>query len=325
MYRIFIIFISLSLFVIELQAQNAKQFDINSNTVFKDKDGNRVGFETFLAWTSGKGYSMEPIFNQDGSLKEILVLEPAVSNGPIASNEFGSTPELVEKTPPFFDGYDLKGNFISLENYYDKVVVLKFWFTACRPCVEEMPALNHLVANYQHNPDVVFLAPSIDKPEVINNFLNRQAFHYNILPEARPIAQAYNVLGYPTHVVIGKSGQVEAVFQGVNRNIKEKLSAAIESGLGRFSGKKLNATNNPVATNTSSISNSQTDFTSKSAVSNSEEAVLEVNPQSIIINENNEIVPFGNFVELMNSKKYELKPGKDAVGNDIIRLVLITN
>ena len=318
MNRLLTLTLSLIVFCTSLQAQANKQFDINSSTVFKDKDGNRVGFETFLEWTSGKGYSMEPIFNEDGSLKEILVLEPSVSSGPLQTDEFGSTPELVERTPPHFDAYDMHGQFVSSENYFDKVIVLKFWFTACRPCIEEMPQLNHLVAKYQHNPDVVFLAPSIDDLATINNFLSRQDFGYKILPNARSVAQAYNVLGYPTHVVIGKSGKVEAVFQGVNRNIKDKLSVAIESGLGRIAGTPslgLRTAETPQRTS------SPSDFTAKNTAFSPTEPVLEVNPNSIIIDENNEVVPFEKFIELMNSKNYELKPDRDAVGNDIIKLV----
>ena len=311
-------------FSICLQAQNNKQFDINSNTVFKDKDGNRVGFETFLEWTSGKGYSMEPIFNDDGSLKEILVLEPSVSSGPLQSNEFGSTPELVEQAPPHFDAYDMQGQFISSENYFDKVIVLKFWFTACRPCVEEMPKLNRLVAKYQHHPDVVFLAPSIDDVQTINHFLSRQDFGYKILPNARPVAQAYNVLGYPTHVVIGKSGKVEAVFQGVNRNIGEKLSAAIESGLGRQTQTLSNQLNPPNRISQDRMPN-QSEFTSRAVSAVGKQDVLEVNPNSIIIDENNKQVSFDQFIELMNSKQYELKPDVDAVGNAIIKLVPSTD
>jgi len=318
--------ITVFLFCLSAKAQQVtKQFDINSSTVFKDKSDNIISFETFLNWTSGQGYSINPVFDEQGVLKHIMVLEPATSDVAISSNEFGSTPELIEKTPPSFEAYDMNGQFISNENYNNKVIVLKFWFSACKPCIDEIPLLNNLVAQYAHNPDVVFLAPSLDKTPTIQNCLSRYPFNYTVLPEASDIAHAYNVLGYPTHVVINRTGKVEAVFQGVNHRLDRKLAAAIDKGLSRKASDVIASNDLIIPKRQSKMkSNASTDqLIAKSPYASNEleEEVLEINPNSVILDEENNVVPFSKFVDLMNSKMYELKPGKDAIGNKIIRLV----
>lgn len=273
------------------------QFDINSQTVFKDKEGNRVGFETFIEWTSGTDYEMEPVFNDDGSLKEI-VINKISSNSIVESNEFASTPELVERTPPRFEGYDMNNNFISLDNYKDKVIVIKFWFAACPPCIKEIPLLNKVYKQYEHNPDVVFLAPSLDDIATVQAITSRHPFMYNIMPKSQDFAHNYNVLGYPTHVVINKRGTVEAVFQGVNHRIDERLAGAIESGLRRRPN----------------------DSPSHLASSTPKGDEVMINPNSVIVNDKGIIVPFEKFVTMMNEGDYELFNSKDLVGNKVVMI-----
>lgn len=283
-------------FYTDIQGQQP-QFDINSQTVFKDKEGNRVGFETFIEWTSGTDYEMEPLFNDDGTLKEIIINKIS-SNSIVESNEFASTPELVERTPPRFDGYDMQNNFISLDNYKDKVIVIKFWFAACPPCIKEIPLLNKVVRQYEHHPDVVFLAPSLDDVATVQASNQRHPFLYNIMPKSRDFAHSYNVLGYPTHVVINKRGTVEAVFQGVNHRIDEKLIGAIESGLRR----KPN------------------DSPSHLVSAPPPEDVVMINPNSVIVDEEGIIVPFEKFVTMMNEGDYDLFNSKDLVGNKVVMI-----
>lgn len=279
------------------QTSGQKQFDINSQTVFKDSEGNRVGFETFIEWTSGSGYEMEPIFNDDGTLKEIVINKISI-NTEVKTSEFSSTPELIERTPPRFEGFDLQNKFVSLDNYKDKVVVIKFWFAACPPCIKEIPKLNKVFKQYEFNPDVVFLAPSLDDISTINSSQRRNPFYYNIIPRAQDIAQQYNVLGYPTHVVINKSGTVEAVFQGVNHRIDELLINAIESGLNRR----------------------PKDRSPRMPSSAPAEDVVMLNPNSIIVNEQGKIIPFDQFVQMMEQAHYELLNSTDLVGNKVVMM-----
>jgi len=293
----FILVFALFAFINCLNAQATKQIDLNSKTVFRDQNGDRVSFDTFIEWTSGRGYKLNPIFDENDKLVEVFVLEPAIASAADRYAQFTKTPELIGNPAPDFDVYDLNNNYHSLSNMQGKVVILKFWFAACRPCIDEMPQLNSLVNKYKNNSQVVFLGPSLDNAARASSFLTRQAFNYNIIPDSKELANLFKVPGYPTHVVINRSGRVEAVFQGINRRIEQRLSDAIERALTR----------------------SVTPPTSSPVVSQDlPEREVKITPQSLIKNEKGDIVPFGQFVELMKEKRFELINRRDMDGSTYV-------
>jgi thiol-disulfide isomerase/thioredoxin len=126
---------------------------------------------------------------------------------------------------------ELSGNKYSLENLIDKVIVLNFWFTSCRPCVAELPELNKLSQEY-NDKDVVFLAPTFNTDDEVNSFLSHKEFHYTILPNARQLISDYRVSGYPTHIIIDRNSVIrfyqigaesESIFSILNTEIEKLL------------------------------------------------------------------------------------------------------
>jgi len=282
-----------------LNAQVTKQIDLNSKTVFRDQNGDIISFDTFIEWTSGRGYELNPIFDENNKLVEVFVLEPAIASPEDRYVQFTKTPELIGSPAPDFDMYDMNNNYHSLSNMQGKVIVLKFWFAACRPCVDEMPQLNSLVNKYKNNSQVVFLGPTLDKTSRVSSFLSRQPFQYNIIPDSKELANLFKVPGYPTHVVINRAGRVEAVFQGVNRRIEQRLTGAIERALTR-------STTAPSPPPSLGVSQ------------NLPEQEVKITPQSLIKNEEGNIVPFGQFVELMKEKRFELINRRDMDGSTYV-------
>ncbi len=59
---------------------------------------------------------------------------------------------------------NLRGEQVSLEDLRGQVVVLNFWASWCRPCLDEMPALAKLSERYQRR-GVKVVAASIDDPD----------------------------------------------------------------------------------------------------------------------------------------------------------------
>lgn len=78
------------------------------------------------------------------------VLHPATART-VGSRPFGS---LVLK--------DLDGKRMSLDDYRGSVVLLNFWATWCKPCVEEMPQLSKLAGRYGGR-GLVVIAVSLDE------------------------------------------------------------------------------------------------------------------------------------------------------------------
>ncbi len=92
-------------------------------------------------------------------------------------------------------------------DYSGRVIVLNFWFAACRPCIREIPRLNELKKRY-NNQDVLFLSINYESKEEVEKFLSIYKFHYDHLADADDIVKAYEVNRYPTHIVIDQSGEI---------------------------------------------------------------------------------------------------------------------
>jgi len=143
---------------------------------------------------------------------------------------FTTAKELEKQKAPYFladilnkaskDNLEMKG----------KVIVLKFWFTTCIPCIQELPELNQLHRIYSPK-GVQFLAPSIDSKTKTEAFLRQHAFKYDIVLNGEDLAADYKVAGYPTHVVINPTGAVQKVLVGENSMTYKILKQAIEFSL----------------------------------------------------------------------------------------------
>ena len=258
-----------------------KELALNGNTIYRNSNHEIISFEKFTELTSGNGYSLEPIFDSEGQLVEMIVEKEAIKR--LTPKNISTTPQLIGHPAPDFEGTDLNGNYLNNNNLMGKVIVLKFWFSACPPCMAEIPKLNKVFKAYKDNPEVQFVSISLDRPNLAKRTKNRTGFLYPIIANGKSIAHAYKVLGYPTHVVIDRHGNVEAVFQGVNHRIDERLAKAIESALVR------------------------NDYNSSpTAIAHPTDDEIQITPQSIIIDNEGKRVPFGQFVQLMRENRFEL-------------------
>jgi thiol-disulfide isomerase/thioredoxin len=136
-----------------------------------------------------------------------------------------SDPSWRLPAPPF-RGDSLEGKTFDSKSLQGKIVVINLWFIGCGPCRKEIPKLNELVREFK-NKDVVFIAPTPDKPEHLREFLKAQPFEYNILPGADRIIDQFNAVNFPTHIVIDRNGQVESQLIGAGERRPEELRRAL--------------------------------------------------------------------------------------------------
>lgn len=173
-----------------------------------------------LAWAAGPvkpGHAASRLINQE-KLRYGNLCSPQ-------RNKVQDDSTLLNKSAPKFELRDLNSKICSLENLKGKVVVLNFWFIACKPCVNEMPVLNGIKKSYDP-AKVVFLALSLDSKEAIHAFLQNHKFDYTILPKAASVAEKYNLDAYPASMVINARGIISFVQIG-GPNIEGNLRAAI--------------------------------------------------------------------------------------------------
>ena len=125
---------------------------------------------------------------------------------------------------PSFNVKTINGTEYSSESLRGKVIIMNFWFTGCGPCRQEFPYLNELTEMYS-DKDVVFLGFALDDNiELLNKFLAKYEFHYEIIADAADIASLFGISMYPSSLVIDKKGQVATRFNGGGEKIKMILA-----------------------------------------------------------------------------------------------------
>jgi peroxiredoxin len=125
---------------------------------------------------------------------------------------------------PDFSVKTIDGKTITTSELKGKIIVLNFWFTACSPCVAEMPALNKLVAEY-NDSNVVFIAFSTDDSLSVNKFLQNKEFNYNMVSSTYDMKDKFCIRTYPTNMVFDRSGVLRQIFCGGPIDERAKVEA----------------------------------------------------------------------------------------------------
>jgi len=113
------------------------------------------------------------------------------------------------KEMPFLSLQTISGERIETKDLKGKVIVINLWFTACHPCIAELPALNKLVKEYK-DKNVVFLGLSTDTKELLDSdFFPKYKFDFTIIPNAMKIVdEKIGHTGFPTTYIIDTKGRV---------------------------------------------------------------------------------------------------------------------
>ncbi len=135
--------------------------------------------------------------------------------------------QKMEGSPfPTFELQTITGEVYTNENLKGKVFLFNFWFTSCRPCVEELPAINELVQEFKKE-GVVFIAPTFEELPKVEKFINRFEFKYEPVADVKGFVLSNNVRSFPTHFVIDKKGYVQKVMTGYSDLTANALRKAI--------------------------------------------------------------------------------------------------
>jgi thiol-disulfide isomerase/thioredoxin len=116
-----------------------------------------------------------------------------------------------------FKALSLTGKRYTPQHLAGKVVFITFWFTACKPCMEELPDLLALYKKYEATPSFIFLSFTIDDRATAMATVKKYRLPYPVLPVAPELAQNLNCMnGYPTNFIIDQWGNVAAKYSGVD-------------------------------------------------------------------------------------------------------------
>ncbi len=126
-------------------------------------------------------------------------------------------------------GRRLDGAEDSLSAYRGRVVLIDFWATWCRPCIDVLPELRDLVSELPADR-FTLLAISVDERlETVTTLIEREPmpwtnWHVGVDSD---IARAWDVRGFPTYVLVDEEGLILARTSGFGPWFTEMLRAAV--------------------------------------------------------------------------------------------------
>lgn len=109
----------------------------------------------------------------------------------------------------------LGGEPVRLEDYRGQVVLLNFWATWCKPCEDEMPAMDRLYRALAPE-GFEMLAVSVDEESgVVREFQERLGVSFPLLLDpAQNVARAYQTTGFPESLLIDQQGRIVERYIG---------------------------------------------------------------------------------------------------------------
>ena len=119
---------------------------------------------------------------------------------------------------------------MSLSKQRGKVVFLNFWATWCPPCRAEMPSMEVLYRKLK-GKDFEMMAVSVDRSiSVVQKFVEKHNLNFPVLHDKKmAVSRMYGVYGYPTTLLIDKTGKVAFKMIGARDWTDKRVVAQIET------------------------------------------------------------------------------------------------
>lgn len=253
---------------------------IDENTIIKDESGKKVEIFKLMELLNSGEWMMDPVKDKKEKLL-YMQLRKATDEERKTMSEMPkqlNSSNLIGESAPDFKFIDINGNTMSSETTKGKIVVLNFWFTACKPCIAEIPELNEVYEKFKNDTNVVFASITFDKKEKVAAFLKEHSISYPVVSDAKKTCDLFKISGYPTNIVIDKDGNYYDSVSGGFPEIGSQISNSITNAL-----KGKEALLNPIPSDN-----------------------MIIDPNSTFKLENGEIVTFEKALEMLNNNKHDI-------------------
>jgi len=128
-------------------------------------------------------------------------------------------PSVLPRPAPAFTVQMLGGGDLALDDLKGKVVLIDFWATWCKPCLETMPELNQLQADFSGDGFSV-VGVSVDEVEdgakKVRKMVDKLGITYPICLDTKqtPAWHQLKVKAIPAIFLLDQGGQIVAQWMG---------------------------------------------------------------------------------------------------------------
>lgn len=135
--------------------------------------------------------------------------------------------QLYAKPAMDWETTDLDDKPQKLTDYRGKVVLLDFWYRGCGHCIEALPKVKKLVANYD-GKNVVVLGVNNDDDLADAKFVIKsfELKHKNI--HAAKLPDQYEVNAWPTFIVLDQTGRIADYHEGNSEDLYGHIAGVVD-------------------------------------------------------------------------------------------------
>lgn len=124
-------------------------------------------------------------------------------------------PLTVGMAAPDFTLPDLGGKNQKLSDYRGKVVFLNFWATWCKPCKDEMPAMQASYDKLRDQGLVVLAVNELEDTEKVIEHVRKHGHTFPVVMDHdNVVANRYGVVGLPASFIVDRQGIVREQIMG---------------------------------------------------------------------------------------------------------------
>lgn len=118
---------------------------------------------------------------------------------------------FIGQKVPNASAYTLDGKRVSLDEYKGKRLILIFWASWCKDCLQEIPHISKFYENL-HKQNIALISISIDKDKTeLLKFLKEKKINYPILfDKGLNFTKKFQLIGVPSMWIIDKKGVIKA-------------------------------------------------------------------------------------------------------------------
>ncbi len=136
----------------------------------------------------------------------------------------------AQKGLPSVEVKDIDGNTVNVQSILDDgvPVILSFWYTTCKPCLQELGAINDAYVDWSEEADFKVVAVSTDDSRSsakVKPMVNGRGWtdFTILLDENSDLKRAMNVQTQPTVFVLDKDGNVVYTHTSYTPGSEEEL------------------------------------------------------------------------------------------------------